>query len=100
MTDKMNGFLPKKGPRGGPQIRPNLRVVDSIYWGQCDSGTVLAMLELCTKRGCAIMFGRTSDGGALSLCILDGDKKIKEYPRSDEAVQEIYTWLRDDYVGD
>lgn len=99
MTDKMSGYAPAKGRKSGPQIRPNLRVIDSVTWGQCDGGTIIAMLDLCTKSGSAIMFGRTSDGGALSLCILDGDKKIKEYPRSDEAVQEIYVWLRDEYYG-
>lgn len=99
MSNPMKGNQSVRGRKNAPSVRPNLRVVDSITWGQCDSSAILAMLDLCTKYGSAIMFGRTSDGGALSLCILDGDKKIKEYPRSDEAVQEIYVWLRDEYYN-
>jgi hypothetical protein len=45
------------------------------------------------------MFGRVSDGGALSVCILDRDEKIKEYPRTADEVQKLLTWLKDDYYG-
>lgn len=45
------------------------------------------------------MLGRTSDGGALSVCILDGDTKIKEYPHTADEVADVVQAIIDEYAG-
>jgi hypothetical protein len=55
------------------------------------------MVRIVTAQGAAVMFGVTSDGGALSICILDDQNKIKEYPRDEAEVGSLLTWLKDEY---
>lgn len=88
-----------KSKTSSPVVRPNLRVVASISWDDIAPQLIAELVRLCTKHGAAVMFGRTSDGGALSLCILDNQNKVKEYPRDSTDVNNIYTWLRDVYFG-
>lgn len=83
-----------------PVVRANLRVVSRVSWADVPDDTVSSLVSLVTKNGAAIMFGVTSDGGALSLCILDNQNKVKEYPRDETEVYHILTWLRDEYFAD
>ncbi len=83
----------------GPVVRPNLRMVRSVSWADIDDSVIAELVRLVTSQGAAVMFGVTSDQGAYSLCVLDNDNKIKEYPHSAEDVENILTWLRDDYFG-
>jgi len=39
------------------------------------------------------MLGRTSDGGALAITVLDGDQRVKEYPRDAEEAEKTLAWL-------
>lgn len=79
--------------------RSNLRPVLDIYWSAIDATKIRAALDGVTRQGGAIMFGRTSDGGALSVCILDGDTKIKEYPHTVAEAEETLTAILEEYVG-
>lgn len=90
----------RKGKAGTPAVRNNLRVVRSVSWSDIPASTISELVGLVTKYGAAIMFGCTSDGGAYSLCILDNQNKVKEYPRDEQDVHNILTWLRDEYFGD
>lgn len=98
----MNPAREKKSGKAqgfGPAVRPNLRVVNSVSWDDIAPRLVYELVKLVTHNGGAIMFGRTSDGGALSLCVLDNQNKVKEYPRDETDVDAIFTWLRDVYFG-
>jgi hypothetical protein len=83
-----------------PVVRPNLRMVRSVSWADIGDSTIADMVRLVTKYGAAIMFGVTSDQGAYSICVLDNDNKIKEYPHDGDAVEAVQRWLRDEYFGD
>lgn len=83
----------------GPAVRPNLRLVNSVSWNDIAPRLVYELVKLVAGHGSAIMFGRTSDGGALSICVLDNQNKIKEYPRDEADVDAIFVWLRDVYYG-
>lgn len=57
-----------------------------IGWDEVDAVTVAAFVAAVTNAGDAVILGRTSDGGALSVCILSGDTKHREYlSEPDEA---------------
>lgn len=85
--------------KGGPLARrKNLRAVVPIYWSDAEQGALRLAVDAVTRGGAAIMLGRTSDGGALSICILDGDTKIKEYPHSTEELSALLAAIADEYT--
>ena len=49
-----------------------------------------------TQNGCAVMFGRTTDGGALSLLILAGNDKYREYITSPGDILPTFLDLLED----
>jgi len=79
--------------------RSNLRPVLDIYWSDVESSAIRGAIDAVSRSGGAIMFGRTSDGGALSVCILDGDTKIKEYPHTAAEAEETLKAILDEYSG-
>lgn len=81
------------------QRRSNLRPVIEIHWSDIDATSIRGALDAVTRMGGAIMFGRTSDGGALSICILDGDSKIKEYPHTVEEAEAVMSAILEEWVG-
>ena len=78
-------------------VRPNYRSVSDCRWSSIPSELVTELVRVVTDSGAAIMFGLTSDRGALSLCILAGEEKLKEYPRDETEVQNLLLWLKDEY---
>jgi len=78
--------------------RTNLRPVMEVHWGDIDPTLIRLAIDACTRKGAAIMAGRTSDGGALSVCILDGDTKIKEYPHSVADAEALLRAIAEEYV--
>jgi len=90
----------RRKPNQAPVVRANVRLVRSVSWGDVDSDSIADIVRLVTRYGGAVMFGRTSDGGALSLCVLDNENKIKEYPHDADDVHNIFTWLRDEYFAE
>jgi hypothetical protein len=82
-----------------PVVRGNLRSLVARRWTDIDPGTVHDLVTLVTSHGAAIMFGVTSDQGAYSVLILDNNNKIKEYPHDEVDVQNLLSWLRDEYFG-
>lgn len=61
-----------------------------------DLGTIIDGL---VGTGDALMFARTSDGGALSITLLRGKGREKVYPATKEALSEVVEWLREEYLG-
>lgn len=63
----------------------------SLRWADLDPQVVLAAIEAATALGAGLILGRTSDGGAVSVCILAGDTKPRIYASS---VEEAHRRLR------
>ncbi len=84
------------GKKNGFTVRTNYRNVVDRRWADVPTDVLTELINLCTDAGAAIMLGRTSDGGALSVCILDGDAKIKDYFREPEEIDTFVSWLRDE----
>lgn len=79
--------------------RSNLRPVVEIHWSDISADILRLAIDAVTRAGGAIMVGRTSDGGALSVCILDGDTKIKEYPHDVPDAEALLRAIAEEYVG-
>lgn len=54
----------------------------SISWEEVDGRAIKAALVAATEDGCALIFSKTSDGGALSLTILAGATRNKLYAKT------------------
>lgn len=92
-----NPYPPKPGLRGGMRklldrrdARGRARELASSH------ASVLGELASCVLgSGNAILFGITSDGGALSLTIYYGDERFREYLSSPEELQLFAEALAD-----
>jgi hypothetical protein len=87
-------------PKVIPMWRPNTKGLSAVSWSECDPGTIRGTIDAVTRGGGAIMFGRTSDGGALSLCILQDSEKIKEYPHTATEATELLESITQHYAND
>jgi hypothetical protein len=52
-----------------------------------DISDIAEVLDVVTAAGCALMLGRTRDGGALVLTILDGDDRYRTYCANNTELQ-------------
>lgn len=71
------------------QFRTNRSAAIEVFYGQIEAEKLRLVIDTVTRSGGAIMFGRTSDGGAFSVCVLSGADKLKEYPHTPEELQEL-----------
>lgn len=78
----------KPAPKG-PVWRKNDRGNTVCAWSDIDATSIRGCLDAVTKAGGAFMFGLTADGGAYSICILQDNEKIKEYPHGKVECEEV-----------
>lgn len=57
-------------------------------------------VQRATGAGLAVILGVTSDGGAVSITILDGDERIREWPSSKDDWDGLHAWLSTRYGTD
>lgn len=69
-----------------------------ITWEDIPSDDIRALVTDVNRVGGAIILGSTSDGGALSITILMGDDRIREWPTSAVGFSLISQVFRRDYV--
>jgi hypothetical protein len=72
----------------------------TVEWAEINNQLLRDCLCAVTSAGAAIMFGRTSDGGALSITVLDGEQRVKEYPHSVDDAEATLSWLVSMYTVD
>lgn len=64
-------------------------------WTHAHPDELAAAVVRWTDLGNAITFGRTSDGGAVSVTLLAGGQRHKLYAADEDALSAILTRLRD-----
>lgn len=64
-----------------------------------DASVLLATVLAVVRGGGAIMFGLTSDGGALCITLLDGGERHKEYLHTSEEISWFLEAVRVNYDG-
>jgi hypothetical protein len=72
----------------------------TVEWDSVPNQLLRDAICAVTGRGAAIMLSRTSDGGALSITVLDGGERIKEYPRDADECEATLRWLVDMFSSD
>jgi hypothetical protein len=71
---------------------------EPISWNSITSGTIASLVQSATAIGGCAILGTTSDGGALSVTVIVGDDRIREYPRTDDEVAELARQLAEEYA--
>lgn len=60
-----------------------------------DNSTCGLALDAVLRSGNGIILSRTSDGGAISITILVGDKRQRTYCSNDEELEEALSAMRE-----
>lgn len=96
------GSNPAHGTAKGKVLtfRKNSTPDGEYYWSEVDCAILRDAIDAVTRAGGAIMFGLTRDGGAFSICVLDGTQKAKEYPHGIDELHETLVGIRDYYKAD
>lgn len=66
----------------------------AITWGDAEDSLLSSVIESVVEAGCLISFGRTSDGGAIVLSIVDDGEPTRFYMSAREELEQT---LRDVY---
>lgn len=69
----------------------------TIAWGQLEPDAIGRWVARLCDAGYGIVLGKTSDGGALSVTILDGDDRYRDYPSSVEDFEDLSDWCENHY---
>lgn len=65
----------------------------SVSYGQVSGDLLSKAVERITNRGDAVLFGRTTDGGALSIHVLAGGEASKFYVTDASELMELLEGL-------
>lgn len=103
----------KNGGSDAPVIEPNNHRPSRKEYGESpryqsdtcsfdgvDNAVLRNAIVAVTDAGAAIQLGRTSDGGALTIYVYDGDRRIREWPHEAEKAEGVLKWLTDMYSVD
>lgn len=78
--------------------RPNTGDNAHYNYSDIDPTILRGAIDSVARAGGAIMFGLTADGGAYSLCILQGQEKLKDYPHTPTELETRLTDLTEWYA--
>lgn len=74
--------------------------VNPVSYDSIDNQLLRDTVVSVTNAGAAILLGRTSDGGAFTIQVYDGNERIREWPHTSEEAEAVLTWLRDMFSSD
>lgn len=70
---------------------------ETVSWTGGPADSMREAIGRLTDNGCAVLFSRTSDGGALSVQVLAGNERSKEYITSYADITPCLAWLIETY---
>lgn len=80
----------------GNTARNKKRTRIQMTWMQVDPHYLRSCVHDITSAGCAVVLGRTTNGSALSVCILAGNDKVRDYIGSMDDIEPVLEGLMDD----
>lgn len=60
---------------------------DRVQWSDVDAEAIRATIQAAASVGAAVLFTTSSDGGVLTIMVLDGQKKPKFYAKTAEEAE-------------
>lgn len=73
--------------------------LEPIKWSSCDPRALQAAIVSATEDGAALLFSKTSDGGALALQVLSGTARYKYYAADTEDLDDLLRAMTTDENG-
>lgn len=77
--------------------------VEPFSWSDADATMLVAAVAAVTGLGHGLVLGRTSDGGAVSICVLAGETKPRIYANNAvelrRRLQQLTEWALDTAFG-
>jgi hypothetical protein len=70
-----------------------VRTRKQIKWADVSRDVLAQFIQTVTDDGCAVVLGRTVNGSALSVCILAGSTKERDYIANLDDVEPIFDSL-------
>lgn len=67
---------------------------EKATWEDAEAESLWRTIVAVTDAGDAVTLGRTRDGGAVSLVILSGDDRIREYAHGAEEIEALLARVR------
>jgi hypothetical protein len=83
-----------KGPSGTGRDLSGPRPRRAFNWDHIPNDSVGQLVKQVVGSGCGLVLGATSDGGALSITILDGDKRVREWPSTIDDYDLLLDWCK------
>lgn len=72
---------------------PGTDDVEVVTWSEVDQQVIRACIDAITRLSWALIFGRTSDGGALACTLLlDNDKRRVYWETAEKADVALRRW--------
>lgn len=94
----------ESGKGGNFDTRPNpfagVRATPKMAADFTEVRDLAKALQLLTEAGCAMLVGRTRDGGAVVLTILDGDTRHRTYCSDADELNDAFTSIMNMYGED
>lgn len=100
---KRNDYTPQRNtgnPNSGTGRDRYTRSRKNFFWSQIESEAIAQLVRDTCDNGRGLVLGRTSDGGALSVTVLDGDERIREWPASEEDFIHFGRWCATNFGSD
>jgi hypothetical protein len=85
-----------RSDRQGPSERVS-RPRSVVSWSDVTAASIAQFVAAVTDAGSACILGRTSDGGALSITVLSGNERFREWPHTAEEATEVLDYLASEY---
>lgn len=73
---------------------------DAASWEDADAEELWRTICEVTSAGDALMFGRTRDGGAVTVVVLSGDERVRNYATGAEEIADVLKRLREAVEAD
>lgn len=96
-SDRSSGAPNSSQPTAKRQFGGISRGTGSAHFREIDE--LGATIDALIGAGDAVMFARTSDGGAIVVTLLRDKQRDKQYPVHQEELVQVFDWLRDEYMG-
>lgn len=88
-------------PKHGSDAKAKIvRNRTQMMWYQVPAEELRDFVQDVTMAGCAVVLGRTMNGSALSVCILAGNDKQRDYIGSMDDISPVLDGLRADFEID
>lgn len=88
-----------KDVSGTKDKRRSKRNRQTLSWASAPVQTMRSFIGIVTDNGAAVLFGRTMDGGALMVQVLNGDDRYKEYITTYSDIVPVLADIVEEFVS-